>query len=91
LLKAADSHSSLFAYLIIKREDDMEKVWLSVYEAAEYVGLARQTLVNRRSQGLRPRANKAANRLRYHITELDDWIRSNGFEPPRRGRPSKPK
>ena len=67
----------------------MEKVWLSVQEAAEYVGLARQTLVNRRVKGLRPRANKVANRLRYHLDELNDWIRSNGHEPPRRGRPPK--
>ncbi len=63
--------------------------WLDSRAAADYVGLASKTLLNRRSRGLRPRANRIAGRLRYDQAELDDWIQSNGAEPVKRGRPAK--
>lgn len=69
----------------------MESPWLNTEQAAEYVGFSVKTLHNRRNKGLRPTAHKIGNKLRYHIDELENWIRSNGSTPPKRGRPKKQK
>lgn len=63
--------------------------WLSPTEAATHTGFSEKTLRNRRAKGLRPRYHKVCNRVRYARAELDDWISSNGHEPPKRGRPRK--
>jgi len=52
--------------------------WLSIAEAADYMGIARGTLYNARSRGDGPHLRgRAGSRPRYHRDDLDAWIESD--------------
>jgi excisionase family DNA binding protein len=61
----------------MKKAADAERSpspFLSLSEAAEYLGLATQTLYTWRSKGIGPVAVKIGSRVKYRQTDLDDWI-----------------
>ncbi len=59
------------------REDYMDK-WISIEEAAEYLGVNRDTIRNwiKRETGIP--AKKVGKQWRFKRIELDEWINSGG-------------
>jgi excisionase family DNA binding protein len=45
-------------------------------EAAEFLGLARQTLARWRHEGSGPRYSLAGRLVRYHVADLERWLES---------------
>lgn len=54
------------------RSNDAE--WLSIAEAAHYLGIAPQTLYKWRWLGEGPRTARAARIVRYRRADLDAWL-----------------
>jgi hypothetical protein len=56
--------------------------WLSPEEAGAYLSLSPRTLENMRGRGEGPKYSKLAHRVRYHVDDLDAWVRAgeNGRE-----------
>jgi hypothetical protein len=50
--------------------------WLDTKSAAKYLGCHPDTLRRWRREGCGPRCNKRGKFIRYHVDELDNWIRS---------------
>lgn len=59
------------------REDYMDK-WISIEEAAEYLGVNKDTIRNwiKRETGIP--AKKVGKQWRFKRIELDEWINSGG-------------
>lgn len=59
------------------REDYMDK-WISIEDAAEYLGVNRDTIRNwiKRETGIP--AKKVGKQWRFKRVELDEWINSGG-------------
>lgn len=59
------------------REDYMDK-WISIEDAAEYLGVNRDTIRNwiKRETGIP--AKKVGKQWRFKRIELDEWINSGG-------------
>jgi excisionase family DNA binding protein len=51
--------------------------WLSMREAAAYLGFATKTLESWRAAGTGPSPKKVGRRLRYARADLDKWATSN--------------
>jgi excisionase family DNA binding protein len=56
-----------------------DKPYLSPGEAAEFIGVATQTLANWRAKGSGPRHRKIGRLVRYSRDDIVAWI--EGFEP----------
>ncbi len=54
----------------------MEPRLLNTAQAAEYLGLAKQTLHQKRVSGGGPRFCKIGRAVRYRIEDLDIWVES---------------
>lgn len=50
--------------------------WLTTQAAAKYLGCHPDTLRRWRREGCGPLCNKRGKFIRYHVDELDNWIRS---------------
>lgn len=50
--------------------------WLSTKEAADYLRFHRDTLRRYRRLRIGPRYSKIGRVVRYHIDDLDEWVRS---------------
>jgi predicted DNA-binding transcriptional regulator AlpA len=47
---------------------------MSLSEAAAYLDMTVQTLYNWRSRGIGPASLRIGGRVKYRLTDLDDWI-----------------
>lgn len=54
-------------------------------DAAEYLGISRQTLYNWRNAGHGPAFTLLGNRARYSIEDLDDYLARQRVEPEKAG------
>lgn len=61
----------------------MESPFLSLDKSAEYLGIAKGTLINLRCRGKGPKRSRLQ---KYHIDDLNAWMRSQDVK---RGRPRK--
>lgn len=50
--------------------------WLDTKSAAKYLGCHPDTLRRWRRERIGPRCNKRGKFIRYHVDDLDAWIRS---------------
>lgn len=50
--------------------------WATTGQAAEHIGVAKQTLANWRSLGKGPTFSKRGNLVRYRWADLDAWLES---------------
>ena len=57
---------------------DEGRVWLNVGDAAEHLGVSKQTLHRWRGIGEGPPCHKIGQNLRYDRQELDAWTREQG-------------
>jgi len=55
----------------------LKRSYLSVDEAADFLGLASQTLNNMRWKGTGPKYHKHGRKVFYHIDELKRWSGRN--------------
>jgi hypothetical protein len=53
--------------------DDLNTPHLTIYEASDYVRLAKRTLDNMRWMGTGPIFRKHGGRIFYHSDELKEW------------------
>lgn len=56
-------------------EQPIEK-WATLKEVMDYLGVGRETVMNWISRGLP--AYKVGRLWKFKLSEVDDWIRSNG-------------
>jgi len=59
----------------------MRSDWLSVYEAAERLGVSRVTMESWRKGGTGPRYLKIGGRFWYEQSDLDAFIKASFVEP----------
>jgi len=52
--------------------------WMTMEEAAGYLGFERKTPEGWRTQGIGPKAEKAGRAVRYSRVDLDEWVRGKG-------------
>ena len=64
----------------------MSKDWLSFEDIADDLGIAVQTLYNRRSRGEGPRAHKIGNKLRVRRSDYNEWLELQADPMPNGGR-----
>jgi excisionase family DNA binding protein len=62
--------------------------FLTTDEAAQYLGLAKQTLEKMRRERRGPPYRKHGRFVRYHIADLDSWSKANGCADPQAESPS---
>jgi excisionase family DNA binding protein len=58
---------------------DVARKWLTTKQVAEYLGVKDQTLRVWRHQGRGPLFHLIGRLVRYHIDELDDFVRGGPF------------
>ena len=62
------------------------KTWFSLQEAAVYLGIAEPTLCRYAAERRAPKSVKIArNARRFHVDDLDNWIRAGGAGEPNGG------
>lgn len=54
--------------------------YITAEEAAEYLGLSRQTIYNKCSLGQLPHYKSPSGLLRFRRSELDEWMRGQPVE-----------
>ncbi|HTN59956.1 MAG TPA: helix-turn-helix domain-containing protein [Devosia sp.] len=51
--------------------------FLNTAQAAHYLGISKRTLEEMRERGEGPSCRKHGRQVRYHITDVDAWSRTN--------------
>lgn len=59
----------------------MESPWMNTPQAAEYLQLTERSLIHHRARNTGPTYHRAGSRtVRYHRSELDQWVTTAGNE-----------